>query len=243
MPDAQPQSIKERVHKAIYRYLPMEVVDIARGFKRLNIFAASISRVSPCVTDFESARTQRGLENTFPLHDGKDGGWRRQSVLKRCYFGCAAIFFLVLVGAKWYTSPADSDRRATGIFGEPIRAAVVVGLKYMNTTEGVPRWYVLMEQRVVKNWLKSTPNRTALMAWPGEFAFPGGAAEPSDQDMEETAKRELQEELLGVHIPAGDFKARLFDVISVQGVRRSYQVHIYIAFSSVNKWLESLEVR
>ncbi|GAB5363107.1 hypothetical protein AAMO2058_000854900 [Amorphochlora amoebiformis] len=113
----------------------------------------------------------------------------------------------------------------------------------MNTTEGVPRWYVLMEQRVVKNWLKSTPNRTALMAWPGEFAFPGGAAEPSDQDMEETAKRELQEELLGVHIPAGDFKARLFDVISVQGVRRSYQVHIYIAFSSVNKWLESLEVR
>uniref|UniRef100_A0A7S3YHV5 Nudix hydrolase domain-containing protein n=1 Tax=Lotharella globosa TaxID=91324 RepID=A0A7S3YHV5_9EUKA len=78
---------------------------------------------------------------------------------------------------------------------------------------------------------------------PGEFAFPGGAKEPSDVDMEETAKRELQEELLGIQIPPDDFHVRLFDVIKVQGFRRKYQVHIFVAFDKINKWLELLEVQ
>mmetsp|Transcript_3484 Transcript_3484/g.5398 ORF Transcript_3484/g.5398 Transcript_3484/m.5398 type:complete len:251 (+) Transcript_3484:438-1190(+) len=99
-----------------------------------------------------------------------------------------------------------------------------------------------MEQRQVKNWLKSTPNRTVLMAWPGEYAFPGGANEPSDKNMEETAKRELQEELLGVYIAPHDFHARLFDVIFVPGIRRNYKVYIYIAFAHANQWLNALHV-
>jgi len=80
------------------------------------------------------------------------------------------------------------------------------------------------------------------MAWPGEYAFPGGAKERTDRSMEETAKRELQEELLGVYIPPNDFHVRLFDVISVPGTRRNYQVHIYIAFAHTNQWLHRLEV-
>eukprot|EP00465_Bigelowiella_longifila_P011383 CAMPEP_0185268200 /NCGR_PEP_ID=MMETSP1359-20130426/36486_1 /TAXON_ID=552665 /ORGANISM="Bigelowiella longifila, Strain CCMP242" /LENGTH=282 /DNA_ID=CAMNT_0027858881 /DNA_START=414 /DNA_END=1262 /DNA_ORIENTATION=- len=126
--------------------------------------------------------------------------------------------------------------------GEPIRCAVVVGLKSTNSSDG-EYWEVLMEQRQVKNWLKSTPNRTVLMAWPGEYAFPGGANEPSDKNMEETAKRELQEELLGVYIAPHDFHARLFDVIFVPGLRRNYKVYIYIAFAHANQWLNALQVK
>jgi len=164
-------------------------------------------------------------------------------VKKRCYFASAAIFFLLLVALRHYTSPkdaTDSQEKKK----KAVRCAVVVGLKrvYDNTTQGT-MWNVLMEQRQVKNWLRSSRNRTALMAWPGEYAFPGGAMEHSDTDMEETAKRELQEELLGVQIPGDDFHVHLFDVISVKGWNRSYMVHIYVAFDYVNKWLETLQVQ
>mmetsp|Transcript_914 Transcript_914/g.2063 ORF Transcript_914/g.2063 Transcript_914/m.2063 type:complete len:304 (-) Transcript_914:240-1151(-) len=178
----------------------------------------------------------------FALVCGDGTVWKRQSVLKRCYFACGAVFFLILVGLKIASNPSDPDTEEARKYGQAISCAVVVGLRLANTTQNGPHWVVLMEQRVVKNWLRSTPNKTSLMAWPGEYAFPGGAKEPADISMQDAAKRELQEELLGVYIPPSDFHVRLFDVIKVKGFRRRYQVHIFIAFASMNHWLQALQI-
>lgn len=52
----------------------------------------------------------------------------------------------------------------------------------------------------------------------GEVSFPGGSREPQDTDLEETALRELEEEV-GVHPVDADVRRRLDTVLTTTGFR------------------------
>lgn len=60
----------------------------------------------------------------------------------------------------------------------------------------------------------------------GEVSFPGGGMEPEDEDLEETALRELEEEV-GVPAVDADVRRRLDDVLTTTGFRiRPYLAEI-----------------
>lgn len=59
---------------------------------------------------------------------------------------------------------------------------------------------------------------------PGQMAFPGGGREPSDPDLEATAKREADEEI-GLHPEEVDVVGRIDDITTVTG----YAVRPFVA--------------
>lgn len=102
-------------------------------------------------------------------------------------------------------------------------------------------WEVLMGQSEVQNWLKSTATETAVMRYPGEMKFPGGAKDETDPSMEAVARRELEEEF-HTNIPS-DAKLRLFSVKRTKPVRGvSFMMHNYVALADENPWLQNLNV-
>ena len=77
---------------------------------------------------------------------------------------------------------ATDDARVPTLFGEERSVAFTSG------------WQLLLQQRVVRNWLRSTPTEFAVMRYPGEYSFPGGGIEDGE-GAEAAARRELSEEL------------------------------------------------
>ncbi|KDO35628.1 hypothetical protein SPRG_00472 [Saprolegnia parasitica CBS 223.65] len=119
-----------------------------------------------------------------------------------------------------------------------VDAATVVCLRPSTTADASNKWDVLLAQSEVKNWLRSTPTTTVLMRYPGEWKFPGGQKDMSDESLRATALRELREELLGIQVPE---TARLHWVSTketriVKG--RRYRMHNFAALATENAWLQ-----
>lgn len=103
-------------------------------------------------------------------------------------------------------------------------------------------WQVLMGQAEVKNWIRSGPDSTVVMRYPGEFKFAGGTVDESE-DVAAAGARELAEEFLepaGVALPP-DAKIRPFVVKQTMPVRsRSNLIYNFVALASENPWLAGL---
>ncbi|RHY86733.1 hypothetical protein DYB35_010077, partial [Aphanomyces astaci] len=123
-----------------------------------------------------------------------------------------------------------------------VEAATVVCLREGASTG---TWEVLLGQSEVKNWLRSTPEATVLMRYPGEWKFPGGSRDSGDVTLQHTAMRELREEFLGLDPPP---LSKLHWVstrttLPIQGKR--FQMHNFVALAMENAWLmdDGLDLR
>jgi 8-oxo-dGTP pyrophosphatase MutT (NUDIX family) len=117
------------------------------------------------------------------------------------------------------------------------------------------RWEVLLTQRPVVNWLRSTEDKMSLMRYGGELSLPGGTRDESDASLAATAERELREELLLDSVssrskgrsenPKVKTSIRLhpFNVKVTRAVKgRSYQMHSFVCMADENAWLSSLDL-
>ncbi|OQS05652.1 hypothetical protein THRCLA_02235 [Thraustotheca clavata] len=120
-----------------------------------------------------------------------------------------------------------------------VDAATVVCLRRSLTADASNKWDVLLAQSEVKNWLRSTPENTVLMRYPGEWKFPGGQKDTTDICLEATALRELREELLGIQVPDNAILhwTSTKETRVVRGKR--YRMHNFVALASENSWLEA----
>src|SRR3989338_4381646 len=74
----------------------------------------------------------------------------------------------------------------------------------------------LVGQNEIVNFLRSTPEQTVFMRFPGEYKFSGGMVEETDETKQAAAKREVEEEFLGLTLPL-DVYVALFNVKHVEG--------------------------
>jgi 8-oxo-dGTP pyrophosphatase MutT (NUDIX family) len=101
-------------------------------------------------------------------------------------------------------------------------------------------WEILMGQREVVNWLRSSPEKVVAMRYGGEFNFAGGSVDKGES-LDEAADRELREEF-GLDASA-DVQLRGFSVKQTRPVRdRSNIMHNFVALADENAWLESYDV-
>ncbi|ETW03149.1 hypothetical protein H310_05568 [Aphanomyces invadans] len=120
-----------------------------------------------------------------------------------------------------------------------VEAATVVCLRERSTTG---TWEVLLGQSEVKNWLRSTPDTTVIMRYPGEWKFPGGSQDVDDESLQQTAIRELREEFLGID-PTETPMLRWLSTrttLPVQGKR--FRMHNFVALSDENVWLNDVRL-
>ena len=107
------------------------------------------------------------------------------------------------------------------------------------------QWQVLLGQREVVNWMRSTEERLKFMAYPGEWALPGGAREPGE-DIASAAARELSEEFLVGLPPVGaSASIRPLFVKQTRPVHgRSHLMHNFVAVAEHpgNEWLQEMDV-
>ena len=100
------------------------------------------------------------------------------------------------------------------------------------------KWHVLLGQSEVKNWLRSSPQSTVVMRYPGEWKIPGGTKDASDPSLKHTAHRELHEEFCGIRVPFAEFNVRLLNIKQTKVVRgMSYLMHNFVALADENAWL------
>lgn len=98
-------------------------------------------------------------------------------------------------------------------------------------------WQVLMGQREVVNYIRSSRDELVPMRYPGEFTFPGGCLDEGESP-EEAARRELLEEF-GLEAPA-DARLRLLSVRQTRPVRnKSNVIFNYVIHEEENPWLHS----
>eukprot|EP00747_Dinoflagellata_sp_TGD_P105751 gnl/TRDRNA2_/TRDRNA2_169647_c0_seq2.p1 gnl/TRDRNA2_/TRDRNA2_169647_c0~~gnl/TRDRNA2_/TRDRNA2_169647_c0_seq2.p1 ORF type:complete len:341 (-),score=71.87 gnl/TRDRNA2_/TRDRNA2_169647_c0_seq2:141-1163(-) len=103
-------------------------------------------------------------------------------------------------------------------------------------------WEILMAQREVKNWCKSSPEKDVTMRYPGEWNFAGGSVEPAES-LEQAARRELEEEFL-LELPA-KIRLRLISVKQTRAIRATSNVmynFVALADDPENGWLRDLDV-
>eukprot|EP00041_Stephanoeca_diplocostata_P020837 m.474520 g.474520 ORF g.474520 m.474520 type:complete len:381 (-) comp21676_c0_seq2:785-1927(-) len=101
-------------------------------------------------------------------------------------------------------------------------------------------WEVLMGQNEVVNWIRSTPQNTATMRYPGEWKYAGGGIEEGESPRM-AAIRELEEEF-DVKIPK-DAVLRLLSIRQTMPIRNVSNIMFnYIAVASENPWLEKYAV-
>lgn len=100
-------------------------------------------------------------------------------------------------------------------------------------------WQVLMGQREVTNYLRSTEESLVPMRYPGEFTFPGGVIEAGETPPE-AALRELREEF-GLEAPEG-VQLRLLSVRQTRPVRnKSNIIFNYMLHEEENPWLRDFD--
>lgn len=102
-----------------------------------------------------------------------------------------------------------------------------------------PSLQVLLGQNQVKNWLRSTEDDDVPMRYPGEWKFPGGVRDESDEDLKCTAIRELKEEFIGLPISEDMTSTlKLFNKKVTLPVRgKQYCMHNFISLFDDNSWM------
>lgn len=115
------------------------------------------------------------------------------------------------------------------------------------------QWEVLLGQSQVKNWLRSTKDKTVIMRWPGEYKLPGGVFDPTkDSTIRDTAMRELCEEFIGIGTKIFINKKNHEDKkqpimvlhpttqkLTIPIRNKCYRMHNFIAYAHENtEWLE-----
>lgn len=143
----------------------------------------------------------------------------------------------VLFGDSDDTSSSSSDARTSS---SDARTSFASG------------WEVLMGQREVVNWIRSTgPGDLRAMRYPGEWAFAGGAVDEEDDGIEAAARRELAEEFGSVVPP--DAHVQVFSVRQTRPIQmKSNIMYNYLAVDGgdggdggeggLNPWLRALDV-
>mmetsp|Transcript_7711 Transcript_7711/g.10567 ORF Transcript_7711/g.10567 Transcript_7711/m.10567 type:complete len:323 (-) Transcript_7711:172-1140(-) len=106
-------------------------------------------------------------------------------------------------------------------------------------------WDVLMGQRPVVNWPRSSPEKVKIMNYPGEFVLPGGKQDKGES-LRECAVREFEEEVLadGRCLPDPE-NVKLIDFFAfttkrVRGMK--HRIHNFLAFESQNPWIKEINV-
>jgi 8-oxo-dGTP pyrophosphatase MutT (NUDIX family) len=101
-------------------------------------------------------------------------------------------------------------------------------------------WEMLMQQREVKNMLRSTPDEVVLMRYPGEYSFPGGGVD-AGETAEQATRRELSEELRAT-VPS-DAKLRLLSIKQTRPINNTSNImYNYLCAAEENPWLASFDV-
>ena len=132
----------------------------------------------------------------------------------------------VLQGAEEMS--VEEDNRMEMIFGD--RDEIVF-------TSG---WEILMGQREVTNWLRSTAESLAVMRYGGEFNFAGGGVD-AGESLDDAAERELREEF-GLTNDAA-VSLRGFSVKQTRPIKdRSNIMHNFVALADENPWLRDYDV-
>lgn len=144
-------------------------------------------------------------------------------------------------------SRTDPLEEGTNVQESPvpiINAATMVCLRRRENDTGSIIWQVLLGQNEAINWLRSTRDQKVVMRYPGEWKFPGGAAEDEDCDFSNTAIRELNEEFLGISAPTdGRSKIHLFNTKLTMAVKeKRYRMYNFIALEDENEWLQHAHV-
>eukprot|EP00931_Biecheleriopsis_adriatica_P076995 TRINITY_DN50640_c0_g1_i1.p1 TRINITY_DN50640_c0_g1~~TRINITY_DN50640_c0_g1_i1.p1 ORF type:complete len:367 (-),score=91.63 TRINITY_DN50640_c0_g1_i1:49-1122(-) len=131
----------------------------------------------------------------------------------------------------WEGAGGDAPSRLAMLFGKSQRASFH------------SRWEVLMGQREVQNWLKSSPGSDVPMRYPGEWNFAGGAIDPGEAP-EDAARRELQEEFrIPQPLTKHSCKLRLLSIKQTRPISNvSNIMYNYVAAAEENPWLEQLDV-
>lgn len=124
------------------------------------------------------------------------------------------------------------------------RNTVKTMLGGQQTVEFKTGWQVLMGQSEVKNWLRSTKDKTVTMRYAGEYKFAGGTVDASES-IAEAGRRELEEEFLapaGVKLPA-EAVLRPLSVKQTMPVKsKSNLMFNFVALASENEWLADLDI-
>lgn len=102
------------------------------------------------------------------------------------------------------------DGRARVVFGSGQSRAFTSG------------WQVLMGQREVVNWMRSSRDTVATMRYPGEFVFAGGAVDDGETP-QRAARREFLEEF-GVQLPEADVPLTLLSVKQTRPINNKSNV-------------------
>ena len=118
----------------------------------------------------------RSAATTICIHRAPAGAAARSVLTREEVAGPAGV------AALESAASATDDARVPTLFGEE------------QSVEFTSGWQLLMQQRSVRNWLRSTPASPAVMRYPGEYSFPGGGIEDGE-GAEAAARRELSEEL------------------------------------------------
>ena len=98
---------------------------------------------------------------------------------------------------------------------------------------------VLMGQGEVVNWVRSSPENVSHMRYAGEMKFPGGSRDEGEA-LEETARRELEEEFMLLVPPAAIL--RPFTVAYTRVIQgKSFTMFNFAALAEENAWLAELD--
>ena len=132
--------------------------------------------------------------------------------------------------------PNNTDTRTN----MDLRTKLVFG--NANEVAFISSWEVLMCQRQAVNWLRSKSiTNTTQMRYPCEYNFAGGTCE-ANETIEETALRELCEEINIPQIPLEEANLKLFSVKQTRPVRGTSNImYNFIMFANENKWLPSID--
>ena len=124
------------------------------------------------------------------------------------------------------TNADNTENRVSYLFGDATHRTFKHG------------WEMMLGQSEVQNHLRSTPTKTSLMRYGGEYKFAGGSVD-ANESLEKAARRELEEEFL-CQVPA-NAKLRLFNIKQTRPVQNtSYIMHNFVCLESENEWLQSL---
>lgn len=135
---------------------------------------------------------------------------------------------------------------------ELMQAATIIILRHARSSGGNSGatgkgLEVLLGQNMVKNWLRSTPDKTVIMRYPGEWKFPGGVVERTDNSLEQTAIRELREEFIGVapihEVKDSDISLYMVNKKLTRPVKgKRYAMHNFVAIEDDNPWITANDI-
>jgi len=135
------------------------------------------------------------------------------------------------------TVPRPTVLNADSHEADPLLFGLDTSVDWVTFTSG---WEVLMGQRSVVNWMRSTVSEQKLMRYPGEYVFAGGTVE-AEETIEQAARRELEEEF-GCEVPISA-NLRLFSVRQTRVIMNtSHIIYSFVACAEENPWLNDLNV-